>query len=164
MVLEVTSGLVYAHKRQVLHRNVKPTNIILDPDRCPKLCDLALAKRLIKKERLDITRSEDTLISSPYAAPELLVNPKGADERADVFGLGGTLYRILTGQPPRPNLAPGRLFDETFVDPREHTPQLSEELVRALRQALHPEAEQRFANVRYLYRALATTPEGDLAR
>jgi serine/threonine protein kinase len=92
---QVADALAYAHAQGVLHRDVKPANVLLDPAGQPYLTDFGLAK-LAGGD--DLTATGDFVGTLRYAAPEQLRNE--FDERGDVYGLGATLYELVTGRPP----------------------------------------------------------------
>ncbi len=93
----VGSALAYAHRNQVFHRDVKPSNIILDVDGVPKIVDFGLAK---VGHDTGVSRSGEGLGTLAYMAPEQISDAKNADQRADIFSLAKTLYHALTGERP----------------------------------------------------------------
>ncbi|MBX3465872.1 MAG: protein kinase [Planctomycetes bacterium] len=93
-------ALAAAHAVGVLHRDLKPHNVLLARDGTPLLTDFGLAKRLDKGEDA-ITVTGQVLGTPAYMAPEQAEGRQGAvDARTDVYGLGATLYEALTGRPP----------------------------------------------------------------
>jgi serine/threonine-protein kinase len=93
---QVAEGLAYAHGRGVIHRDVKPTNIMIGRDGHAKITDFGIA-RMRTSELKTMT---GMILGSPrYMSPEQ-VSGKRADHRSDIFALGVVLYEMLTGQPP----------------------------------------------------------------
>ncbi|MEO8039721.1 MAG: serine/threonine-protein kinase [Betaproteobacteria bacterium] len=92
---QVGEGLAYAHARGVVHRDVKPTNIMLNKDGLAKITDFGIA-RLSTSE---LTMTGMILGSPRYMSPEQIAG-KRADQRSDIFSLGVVLYELLTGQAP----------------------------------------------------------------
>jgi response regulator RpfG family c-di-GMP phosphodiesterase len=94
---QIADALIEAHRLGLIHRDIKPSNVLVTADRQAKLLDFGLA-RLPGEER--ITRTGAQLGTIGYMAPEQSRNAHAVDGRADVFGLGATLFYALTGQAP----------------------------------------------------------------
>ena len=93
---QVAEGLTYAHGRGVIHRDIKPTNIMLNRDGIAKITDFGIA-RMRSSELKTMT---GMILGSPrYMSPEQVAG-KRADQRSDIFSLGVVLYEMLTGQAP----------------------------------------------------------------
>jgi serine/threonine protein kinase len=100
VALHVARALVYAYGQQIIHRNVTPTNILLEtPTRAVKLGDLMLAKALEGALARQITRPGELLGDVTYMSPER-TRGLDVDGRSDLYGLGATVYALLTGRPP----------------------------------------------------------------
>ncbi len=103
VALQAARGLSAAHRIGVVHRDVKPGNLLLERDGSEvivKVCDFGIAKRLDAGGEASLTATGVQLGTPDYAAPEQLKNAKEADERADIWGLGATLYQMLCGVAP----------------------------------------------------------------
>src|SRR5436305_3961898 len=99
LIAKVARTVHYAHQNGVLHRDVKPGNILLDAKGEPHLTDFGLA-RLVEAEST-ITRTLEVLGTPSYMAPEQAAgNNSQLTSATDVYGLGAVFYQLLTGQPP----------------------------------------------------------------
>jgi serine/threonine protein kinase/tetratricopeptide (TPR) repeat protein len=99
LIAKVARTVHYAHEHGILHRDIKPGNILLDPNGEPHLTDFGLA-RLVESEST-VTRTLEVLGTPSYMAPEQAVgNNTAINNATDVYGLGAVLYQLLTGHPP----------------------------------------------------------------
>src|SRR3989442_14594797 len=99
LIAKVARTVHYAPEHGILHRDIKPGNILLDAKGEPHLTDFGLA-RLVESES-SVTQTLDVLGTPSYMAPEQAVGSNAAVTSAtDVYGLGAVLYQLLTGQPP----------------------------------------------------------------
>lgn len=101
MVAQASRGLHHAHSKGVIHRDVKPANLLIDTSGVVRLLDMGLA--LVDAEddqSLTVVNNENVLGTADYLAPEQALNSHSVDHRADIYGLGCTLYYLLTGKPP----------------------------------------------------------------
>lgn len=100
LLIKISKAVSYAHGRGVIHRDLKPANILLDASGEPKVIDFGLAL-MTQSTTQKITVPGEKLLSLGYGAPEQESGTMETDERADVYGLGGILYFVITGQNPR---------------------------------------------------------------
>jgi formylglycine-generating enzyme required for sulfatase activity/tRNA A-37 threonylcarbamoyl transferase component Bud32 len=131
---EVADGLESAHRRGVIHRDVKPENILLEEGHAV-VADFGIARAVAESSAQKLTMTGMAVGTPEYMSPEQMLGGRGAtiDVRTDVFALGCVLYELLTGQPPN------RLTGERAP--------LPEAVARPLNRALSLEPEKRFASV-----------------
>jgi serine/threonine-protein kinase len=98
IALDVARALEHAHSRNIVHRDIKPDNILITRSGVAKLSDLGLAKRTDEASHLTGTRQG---FGTPWYMPyEQAINAKHADARSDIYALGATLYHLVTGEVP----------------------------------------------------------------
>src|SRR5436190_6168105 len=122
LIDKVARTVHYAHEHHILHRDIKPGNILLDRQGEPHLTDFGLA-RLVETEST-VTRTMEVLGTPSYMAPEQAVgNNAGVTSATDVYGLGAVLYQLLTGQPP---FAGGTTYEtiKLLLDTEPRSPRL----------------------------------------
>jgi hypothetical protein len=106
LVRQAALGLQYLHEHGLVHRDVKPANLMRTPHGDVKVLDLGLSRRHTNRPGISPPESDDLtspgqLMGTPdYLAPEQIDNAAGADVQADLYGLGATLFYLLTGRPP----------------------------------------------------------------
>lgn len=105
--IQAARGLQHAHERGVVHRDVKPANLLVTPDGTVKVLDLGLARfDDARHDRLTERLGGNSLMgSADFLAPETVDNP--VDHRGDIYSLGATLYTLILGEPPFPRLVVG---------------------------------------------------------
>jgi response regulator RpfG family c-di-GMP phosphodiesterase len=106
LIYQVASALDEAHKHHLVHRDIKPSNILLTPEGQAKLLDFGVARRFHQR----LTEPGTVLGSIDYMAPEQARDSTNVDIRADIYGLGGTLFWCLTGR--FPFLTQGNMIEE----------------------------------------------------
>jgi hypothetical protein len=101
LVRQAAAGLQHAHERGMVHRDIKPHNLLLTLGGRVKILDFGLARVLDEAGRTSLPSG--AMVGTPdYVAPEQARDPGGADIRADIYSLGCTLYHLLAGRPPFP--------------------------------------------------------------
>ena len=148
ILVQVAEGLQLAHEHQIIHHDVKPSNILLTATGEAKLTDLGLVK--CRLSDLDLTRPMAGLGTPHFMAPEQFGDAKHADVRCDVYSLGATLYNAVTGQLPfdarsHLNMLKKKLKND-ISPPRQLVPKLSEKVDLAIRRAMRADPAQRQAS------------------
>ena len=153
----VAAGLEYAHRRGIIHRDVKPQNILLGEDGRPRLTDFGIAQALASS---GLTRTGAVMGTVHYLAPEL-VRGRPATPASDVYGLGAVLYEMATGRvlfSGETDLAIALAHvEETPPAPRALNASVAPELERTILRALAKQPEERFASAADLAAALQNT-------
>ncbi|MEM9701791.1 MAG: serine/threonine-protein kinase [Planctomycetota bacterium] len=119
---QVAEALHHCATSGVVHRDVKPSNVIVTPDGIVKLVDLGLARKEAADSVGDLTVAGTTLGTFDYIAPEQAKDPRVADVRSDIYSLGCTLFHMLAGRPPYPE---GTVLQKLLDHQNPQTPDLS---------------------------------------
>lgn len=145
IIAQVAQGLHRAHKQNLVHRDVKPDNILVTPEGIAKLADLGLVKET--ETDLNLTKTGRGLGTPHFMAPEQFRNAKNADIRCDIYSLGATLYQMVTGDLPFRSNGPldawMKKIQNDLTPPRQLVPELSERVDWAIRRAMSADPEKR---------------------
>src|SRR6059058_2813526 len=149
LIAKVARIVHYAHEHRILHRDIKPGNILLDQKGEPHLTDFGLA-RLLESEST-ITRTLEVLGTPSYMAPEQAVGNNAAVSNAtDVYGLGAVLYQLLTGHPP---FAGGTTYETIKLvldteprQPRLWNPKVDRDLSTICLKSLEKDPKRRYSS------------------
>jgi serine/threonine protein kinase len=150
LIAQVAQGLHRAHKMNLIHRDVKPDNILISTDGVAKLADLGLVKET--ETDLNLTRTGRGLGTPHFMAPEQFRNAKGADIRCDIYSLGATLYQMVTGELPFKSNGPldawMKKIENNLEPPRKLVPGLSERIDWAILRAMSADPNMRPSSCR----------------
>ena len=148
IIRQVAKALEHAHQQGIVHRDIKPGNILLRRDGVVKLADLGLARVLDENTDTSITRAGTTVGTVDYMSPEQARDSKAADVRSDIYSLGCTWFFMLTGQPP---FSEGSLTNKlrahaenSLPDPRSENPAVSEAVFGVMRRMTEKKPAKRY--------------------
>jgi len=152
---QILTGLDHLHRKGVIHRDVKPENMLVDEDNHLRIIDLGVSRI----ERMNRQEQSAAPIGTPsYMAPELIGHQE-ADERADIYSAGVTIYEMLTGKYPYGEIEPfTHPHFNRFIPPERYNPDIPAWLSAALKKACAPNPDNRFAFACDLAAALANAP------
>ncbi|WZO99131.1 serine/threonine-protein kinase [Isosphaeraceae bacterium EP7] len=149
IVKGVAAALKYAASRGVIHRDVKPANILQSPDGVVKVIDLGLALQADTDDER-VTRDGTTVGTVDYMSPEQARDSRAATVQSDIYSLGCTFYFLLTGAPPFPGGTVteklSRHYREAPPDPRSIRPEIPETLVEVIQSMMAKRPEDRQAD------------------
>ena len=167
IALQAARGLSAAHRIGIIHRDVKPGNLILDEEDdelVVRVCDFGIAKQVGSESELTTTGSQ--LGTPDYVSPEQLKSSKHVDERTDVWSLGATLYQMLCGAAPYAHIE--SVFDliaaiviEDVPHLQDRAPWIDTALSLIVHKALQHDPNQRWATLEDMADALRPFSGGD---
>jgi eukaryotic-like serine/threonine-protein kinase len=167
IVAQSADALAYAHAHGFVHRDVKPGNIMVQPDGRVKVADFGIAKTLQTPDGEDLTQAGSMLGTAKYLSPEQ-VDGSEVDARADIYSLGVVLYEAVCGRPPfvgSTDLATAMLHvNGTTQRPRQVRPELSRGLEQVIMTAMARDITQRYQRAGDVARALRSLNDEDDAQ
>jgi serine/threonine protein kinase len=157
IITGIAHAIAVAEENGIVHRDIKPDNILLDARGTAKLADLGLAKHGLDTQS-SLTLGGSFMGTPAYMSPEQARDAKAADTRDDIYSLGATFYECLTGQPPFQGETPYNIMSELLTKPsprpREHHPEISRSCDLVCRKMMAKTRQLRYANATALLQDL----------
>ena len=167
LLIPVADALGYAHQQGVLHRDVKPSNILITHQGEPMLTDFGIAKMLEMGDGQTLTGTGLGVGTPEYMAPEQGLG-KEVDARVDIYSLGVVLYELVTGRKPYTADTPLAVLFKHMTDPlprpREVLPGIPEKLVRVTLKALAKDPANRYQSMAELAVAMGRITDQESLR
>jgi serine/threonine protein kinase len=162
--IEIARGLTVAHARQLVHRDIKPQNVLIDAEGRAKLTDFGISRQL---EQDGMTATGRVLGTTDYVAPEQAMG-RGTDQRSDIYSLGVVLYEMFTGEVPfaadsQVGVAMKHVNEE-LPDVQAVRPELSAASALVVERATAKDPAQRYADIGEMIDDLSTALEVEAAR
>lgn len=165
IVRDTARALAHAHAIGIIHRDIKPDNILIEPDGTAKLADLGLAREASPADSR-LTRSGLPIGTPDYISPEQARGEGDLDGRTDIYSLGATLYHLLTGEPPYVHPSAVEVMSSHLhappPDPRKRSPRVSAAAAAIIRRAMSKNRDRRYPSAEEMLRdiesALAAQP------
>ena len=149
LLLPIAHALDFAHRQGMIHRDVKPSNILITADGQPMLTDFGIAKILDVHENTELTGTGVGIGTPEYMAPEQWTG--NSSTKSDQYALGVVLYEILTGRKPYPTDTPAAILlkqvNEPLPSPREFVKELPERVEKLLLKTLAKDPADRYENM-----------------
>ena len=156
-IVQSARGLEYAHRKNIIHRDIKPDNIMINEEGVAKVADLGLAKQ-VQEEELSVTMSGVGMGTPHYMPPEQASDAKKVDHRADIYSLGCTLYHLITGKIPYDGDSAYEIItkhvNEPLTPPSAVDADIPEELSKVVEKMLAKQKEDRYASMKEVTEAL----------
>jgi serine/threonine-protein kinase len=160
---DLLDALDHAHRLGVVHRDVKPENVIISPDRGAVLLDFGIARAIVTSVSKEITRAGLTVGSSSYMSPEQINGDNKIDGRSDLYSLGCVLFECLAGRPPfiwrREKVVLQLHLTEPAPDIRSVRPDVPPEIAGAIGRSLAKAPGERWQSAAEMRRILASCRE-----
>jgi serine/threonine-protein kinase len=164
IVIQITRALEHAFEERMVHRDIKPGNILVDRNGLAKLTDFGLALDREREGRSRITETNEALGTPFYLSPEQARGSKDIDVRSDFYSLGATLYEMVTGHPPfdgSPAEVMAKHLNEQIPSPRDIDRTLSHGLCRVIQKMMAKKREDRYQTPRDLLKDLMLVYGGE---
>jgi serine/threonine protein kinase len=162
--IEIARGLTVAHARKMVHRDIKPQNVLIDAEGRAKLTDFGISRQL---EKDGLTATGRVLGTTDYVAPEQAMG-RGADQRSDIYSLGVVLFEMLTGHVPfEADSQVGvamKHVNEELPDVQADRPELSAATALVVERATAKDPAKRYADIGEMIDDLSTALEVEAAR
>jgi len=163
ILIDVAKGLAHAHENGLLHRDVKPQNILIEKSGKVKLCDLGLARST--QEDSSLTQTGTAMGTPYYMSPEQIAGSRDIDARTDIYSLGAVGYHLLAGRPPyeaeTAAMVMAKHVSEKLAPLAKLSPDVDPNLAAVIEKCLKKKPDDRYANTADLLEDLEHVAAGE---
>lgn len=161
IIRAIAQSLEYAHAKNIVHRDVKPENIILDGNGLPRITDFGLVMHH-DVDHMTLTQEGQWVGSYHYTSPEQVEGKRDIDGRSDIYSLGATLYYAVTGRTVYTGNSPSDILTRhlagNFIPPQRYCPHLSDRTVKLINKMMAVSREKRFQSMKAVVAAIDKKP------
>lgn len=148
---QIIHAINCAHQKGVIHRDIKPNNVLLSDDGTAKVMDFGLAK-LMQDQNSQHTVTKFAAGTLHYMSPEQIRNPNTVDKRSDIYALGITMYEMLTGRTPFAKSdseynVQKQIVTGKIASPLDYNPDIPKQFIKIIMKAIDKDMEKRYQNL-----------------
>ncbi len=160
VAIQIGRALQYAYEKKIVHRDLRPGNLVLSADGVAKVIDMGTAKSLENSGLSTLTKTGISFGTINFASPEQIFDAKNVDHRADIYSLGASLYYMTTGQMPFQARSPKEFFEKVNTEDLPAAsavnPKVSADLTRIIQRMMKRNREDRYQTPEELVNELTT--------
>ncbi len=151
---EACKGLKYAHDKKVIHRDIKPDNILVSKTGEVKIVDFGIATAQPGSDEEQLTKTGTVFGTPAYMPPEQFISAKHVDKRADIYSMGITFYKMLTGEKPYSGLFTAeniaKISSGNYQNPKELNSDIPSSCIKIIKKSMHCKKEKRYSDLKDL--------------
>lgn len=157
ITVKIARALSFAHENNIIHRDVKPENILLDEQNYPKITDFGVVMHQ-DEDHMTLTQEGFMVGSVHFSSPEQVEGARDIDGRSDIYSLGATLYYMITGKTVYTGKSAEEILTKhlvgNWVSPKHHNPRLSSRTAKLVRKMMARSRDRRYQSMDHVVAAI----------